>query len=398
MSDIVISREEREKLVYPISNSRIDTFDRCPKKFYLQRSCKINIATLPMEIGVIVHGILHNIIMRILTMLKPPIPDVTKEMYGLLMEETFKAYAYHPKFPNFSIYLRTIQNGYAFRELMQLVFEGTVDDVKSELKVAINGFGQAVPFDDKSVWARGIIDLLVLRGDTCYIIDHKTGFSKYDYINKFQLNMYALLVFAQYPHIKKFVAKIYKMNEDSLYSKDLHIDEVNNSILELKDWEQRMMDSRFEAQVDVEKCCECGVRPLCPEFKELLRFAEITDETQVPRVLETFLAHDAEASRLKAFLNSYFKSTHSQLSLKEKTYGLFPEKLSLEITDVSAAIVYLIKLGWPKDKIYHNLSVLREAKDFLKKNLSEPELRSIARYKSERNVVLNGKKETETDD
>mgnify|MGYP003333532697 FL=1 len=55
-------------------------------------------------------------------------------------------------------------------------------------------------FYDKEYWVRGIADLLVVNGDSAYIVDYKTGSSKYPDIN--QLKLMALMAFAHFPEIE----------------------------------------------------------------------------------------------------------------------------------------------------------------------------------------------------
>lgn len=55
-------------------------------------------------------------------------------------------------------------------------------------------------FDDPEYWVRGIVDLLVIDGDTAYIVDYKTGSAKYP--DSKQLKLMALMTFAHYPEVK----------------------------------------------------------------------------------------------------------------------------------------------------------------------------------------------------
>jgi hypothetical protein len=55
-------------------------------------------------------------------------------------------------------------------------------------------------WDAENAWVRGILDVLIMKGDKALVIDHKTGAKKY---NLRQLKLFALLVFWTYPHINK---------------------------------------------------------------------------------------------------------------------------------------------------------------------------------------------------
>lgn len=81
-------------------------------------------------------------------------------------------------------------------------------------------------FDDPEVWVRGIVDLLVINGDTARIVDYKTSKSS-EYADTKQLELLALLTFKHFPEIKTIkagllflvakdlVPKVYQSEEQS---------------------------------------------------------------------------------------------------------------------------------------------------------------------------------------
>ena len=72
-----------------------------------------------------------------------------------------------------------------------------------EQKLGINAEGRAVGFWDGSVWFRGKADLAIIKGETAYINDWKTGKSSYE--DPFELETNAVLIHAKHPHLKKIV-------------------------------------------------------------------------------------------------------------------------------------------------------------------------------------------------
>lgn len=64
--------------------------------------------------------------------------------------------------------------------------------------------GTACAFDDPERYVRGIVDLLIVDGDTAYIIDYKTGSNKYP--DPKQLKLMALMTFAHFPEVKRIKA------------------------------------------------------------------------------------------------------------------------------------------------------------------------------------------------
>lgn len=79
-------------------------------------------------------------------------------------------------------------------------------DKHCELKMALTADRQPVKFLDKSVWVRGIADLIILDGDKAWVVDYKTGSAKYP--DKKQLELMALMVFDHYPEVQKVKAAL----------------------------------------------------------------------------------------------------------------------------------------------------------------------------------------------
>ena len=57
-------------------------------------------------------------------------------------------------------------------------------------------------FKDPGVWRRGIADLIILRGDTAFVLDYKTGKSA-KYADKGQLELMTLAVFKHFPQVNR---------------------------------------------------------------------------------------------------------------------------------------------------------------------------------------------------
>lgn len=86
----------------------------------------------------------------------------------------------------------------------------------TELKLALDtDLAPCDWFDKERVWVRGIIDLLILDGDTAWVVDYKTGSNKYP--DKDQLELMALLTFAHYPEVKKVKAALLFVVKESMY-------------------------------------------------------------------------------------------------------------------------------------------------------------------------------------
>lgn len=81
-----------------------------------------------------------------------------------------------------------------------------------EQKLGINAEGRAVGFWDGSVWFRGKADLAIIKGETAYINDWKTGKSTYE--DPFELATNAMLLHAKNPHLTKIVGSYTWLKEN----------------------------------------------------------------------------------------------------------------------------------------------------------------------------------------
>lgn len=73
-------------------------------------------------------------------------------------------------------------------------------------------------FHDSKRWVRGIADLLVVDGDTAYVVDYKTGSDKYPDLD--QLKLMALMVFAHFPQVNKVKGALLFVLKNNLISED----------------------------------------------------------------------------------------------------------------------------------------------------------------------------------
>jgi hypothetical protein len=82
-----------------------------------------------------------------------------------------------------------------------------------EHKMALTVEREPCDFDDKNRWVRGIVDLLIVDGDTAYIVDYKTGNNKYP--DPKQLKLMALMTYAHFPVVDKIKAGLLFITRNS---------------------------------------------------------------------------------------------------------------------------------------------------------------------------------------
>ena len=81
-----------------------------------------------------------------------------------------------------------------------------------EHKMALTLAKEPCKFGDPDRWVRGIVDLLIVDGEDAFIIDYKTGSSKYP--DPKQLKLMALMTFAHFPEVNKIKAGLlFVMND-----------------------------------------------------------------------------------------------------------------------------------------------------------------------------------------
>jgi hypothetical protein len=78
-------------------------------------------------------------------------------------------------------------------------------------------------FFDKSVWWRGIADIIILQGDRALTIDYKTG-KKSQYADLKQLEVVSLAIFKHFPQVKKVKAGLMFLFADDFVKADYHAD------------------------------------------------------------------------------------------------------------------------------------------------------------------------------
>ena len=84
--------------------------------------------------------------------------------------------------------------------------------------------GSACEFDDPERYVRGIVDLLIVDGETAYIVDYKTGSNKYP--DPKQLKLMALMTFAHFPEVKRIKAGLLFIVHNSFMDEEYTRDQI----------------------------------------------------------------------------------------------------------------------------------------------------------------------------
>lgn len=116
-------------------------------------------------------------------------------------------------------------------------------DKHCELKMALTTDRRSVGFFDKSVWVRGIADLVIVNGHRAWVVDYKTGSAKYP--DKKQLELMALMVFAHFPEVTTVKAALVFLLHDHVEKETYKRDQAD-ALWEKWDEKTDILDRAFE--------------------------------------------------------------------------------------------------------------------------------------------------------
>jgi CRISPR/Cas system-associated exonuclease Cas4 (RecB family) len=94
-----------------------------------------------------------------------------------------------------------------------------------EHKMALTADKQVCSFGDKDYWVRGIVDLMIISGDTAFIVDYKTGSDKYPDMK--QLKLMALMTFAHFPEVNQVKAGLLFVLHNNFMPDEYHRDDID---------------------------------------------------------------------------------------------------------------------------------------------------------------------------
>lgn len=92
-----------------------------------------------------------------------------------------------------------------------------------EQKMALTKEGEACEYG-KGYWVRGIVDLMVIDGDTAFIVDYKTGSKKYP--DAKQLKLMALMAFAKFPELMRIKAALLFIVEEAFVEEEYTCEDI----------------------------------------------------------------------------------------------------------------------------------------------------------------------------
>ena len=114
------------------------------------------------------------------------------------------------------------KNYLSFKPVLDVLIE-TEGEKLPEYRMALDRDGNACEYG-KGYWVRGIVDLMIIDGDTAFIIDYKTGSNKYP--EPKQLKLMALMAFAHYPQINRIKAGLLFVVHNSFMTEEYSREDI----------------------------------------------------------------------------------------------------------------------------------------------------------------------------
>ena len=165
------------EVTMPLSHTVIKAFETCPQRFYRER--------------------------------------VLKQFHYVQSESALRGEQIHRAFENYikdNIPLDASLSPYSG---WVETFAKQPGEKYTELAMAIDWQDKKVGFlRGKNIWLRGKVDLLIDQGEVGYVIDYKTGKSKYADMS--QVELMAMLSFIYFPHLQTITGALVFIDENKI--------------------------------------------------------------------------------------------------------------------------------------------------------------------------------------
>jgi len=174
------------------SFSALKSYETCPRKHYEEKVLKLHPfqETEATRYGILVHKMAEDYVRDG----APPLPENLKKVEQALD-----------------------------------VLRNLPGDKYTELEMGITEDVQPCEFKDERAWLRGIVDLLVVSGSKGYVLDYKTGSSRYP--DKDQLLLMSLMAFAKFPELGHVKAALLFLKDRVMvkaeYTREAAMESVN---------------------------------------------------------------------------------------------------------------------------------------------------------------------------
>jgi hypothetical protein len=129
---------------------------------------------------------------------------------------------------------------------------------KAELKLGITAEGKPTGFFDKDVWCRGKADVVMINGVNAFLVDWKSGGSKYE--TSFEIELQAMMLKAANPHLVKIAGCYAWLGEDRMGT--IHdLSDFNSTWAKTNNIAEQIQDDMASGEWEKRKGPLCGYCP-----------------------------------------------------------------------------------------------------------------------------------------
>ncbi|MFZ1754114.1 MAG: PD-(D/E)XK nuclease family protein [Caldilineaceae bacterium] len=118
------------------------------------------------------------------------------------------------------------------------------------------------------IWLRGIADVLIVNGDTAFVVDWKTGKVK---DNPTQLKLFACMVMEHFPAVQRVKTAFVWLGHNEVTSQTFgreHLQDMWNTLLPRMDAVQQAVTLGFFKSKPTGLCNWCPAKDVCPDRKK----------------------------------------------------------------------------------------------------------------------------------
>lgn len=132
-------------------------------------------------------------------------------------------------------------------------------------------------WDDPRTFLRGIIDFYIVKDDYAIVLDYKTTKNKHKWLalDHFKIGIYAAMIHAAYPSIKRVIAILDYVATGTEERKSYNADMLFSILDEIRRFARKIEEARHTKELSPRKndfCEYCSLKSKCPVFQKPGRF------------------------------------------------------------------------------------------------------------------------------
>lgn len=131
-------------------------------------------------------------------------------------------------------------------------------NARAELKLGITNEGKPTGFFDKDVWCRGKADVVIIQNNNAFLVDWKSGGSKYE--SSFEIEIQAMMLKAANPYLQKIAGRYAWLKEDRMGT-IYDLSDFSSTWARINNIAERIQDDMASGEWEKRKGPLCGWCP-----------------------------------------------------------------------------------------------------------------------------------------